>query len=61
MSGTCREVLTDVREWLGGPPGCPRVVGRPPCCLGVVGRFSQMSESAREACRMSKGEVESLS
>ena len=24
-----REVLPDVREWLGGPPGCPVGVGRP--------------------------------
>ena len=22
MSGSCREALTDVREWSGGPPGC---------------------------------------
>ena len=24
-----REVLPDVQEWLGSPPGCPGVVGRP--------------------------------
>ena len=29
----------DVQEWLGGPPGCPGVVGRP----------SRMSGSGREA------------
>ena len=39
MSGSCRETLpnvqerwealSDVREWSGGPPGCPGVVGRP--------------------------------
>ena len=94
MSGNGREALPDVREWSGGPPGCPGVVGmpsrmsrsgwealpenrewsgglpdvweclgglprcpgvvgRPPGCLGVVGRLSQMSESGKEACRMS--------
>ena len=25
--GSGREALPVVREWLGGPPGCPRVVG----------------------------------
>ena len=34
-----REALLDVREWSGGPPGCPGVVGRP----------SRMTESGREA------------
>ena len=33
------ESLLDVREWLGGPPGC----------LGVVGKPSRMSESGWEA------------
>ena len=32
------EDLTDVREWLGGPPVCPGGVGRP----------SRMSVSCRE-------------
>ena len=27
MSGSVRKALPDVREWLGGPPGCPGVVG----------------------------------
>ena len=39
MSGSGRESLTDVREWLGGPPGSP----------GVFGRSSWISESGREA------------
>ena len=29
MSRSCRDTLPDVREWLGGPHRCPRVVGRP--------------------------------
>ena len=39
MSGSDREALPDVREWLGGPPGYP----------GVVGRLSRMSGWGREA------------
>ena len=46
MSGSCRVALPDVREafpvireWSGGPLGCP----------GVVGRSSRMSGSCREA------------
>ena len=39
MSGSGREALPDVREWSGGPPGCPGVVGRP----------TRMSGSGREA------------
>ena len=38
MSGSGWETLPDVREWSGGPPRCPGVVGRP----------SQMSGSGRE-------------
>ena len=38
MSISGREALPDVRECLGGPLGCPEVVGTP----------SQMSESGRE-------------
>ena len=48
MSGSCREslwmsrsgqdILSDVREWSGGHPGC----------LGVVGNHSRMSGSGRE-------------
>ena len=37
--GSGREVLPDVREWSGGPPGC----------LGVVRMPSQMSKSGRVA------------
>ena len=29
VSGNGREALPDVREWSGGPRGCPGVVGRP--------------------------------
>ena len=29
MSRSGRETLPDLREWLGGLPGCPGVVGRP--------------------------------
>ena len=39
MSGCGWEVLPDVSEWLGAPPGCPGVVGRP----------SQMTVSGLEA------------
>ena len=37
MSRSGWETLTDVREWSGGPPGCP----------GVIGRSSLMSGSGR--------------
>ena len=37
MFGSGREALLDIREWSGGPPGCP----------GVVGRSSRMSGSGR--------------
>ena len=29
MSGSGREPLSDVREWLGGPSGCSALVGTP--------------------------------
>ena len=29
MSESSRKALLDFWEWLGGPPGCPGVVGRP--------------------------------
>ena len=38
MSGSGREALGDLREWLGGSPGFPGVVGTP----------SKMSKSGRE-------------
>ena len=38
MSERGREPLRDVRQWSGGPPGCP----------GVVGRHSGMFKSGRE-------------
>ena len=49
ISGSGRETLLDVREWSGGPPVYPVVVGRPPECPGAVGRPSRMSESGRQA------------
>ena len=46
MSGSARETLPDVPEWLRGPPRC----SVPPIgCLGVVGRPSRMSGSGLEA------------
>ena len=39
MSESGREVLPDVRDWLGDPPRCP----------GVIERHTQMSASGREA------------
>ena len=39
MSSSGREALPNDQEWLGGPPGCPGVVGKP----------SRMSGSFREA------------
>ena len=41
-----REALPDVREWSGGPFGCP---GGSPECPEVVGRPSRISGSGREA------------
>ena len=38
MSGSGREALGDLREWLGGSPGFPGVVGTP----------SEMSKSGWE-------------
>ena len=34
MSRSDRETLPNDREWLGGPPGCPGVVGRPSRMFG---------------------------
>ena len=39
MSGSGREAMKDVREWSGGPPVCPI----------IVGRSDRMSGSVREA------------
>ena len=39
MSGSCREALTDVKEWSGSPPRCS----------GAFGRSSRMSKSGGEA------------
>ena len=34
MSGSGWDALPDVREWSGGPPKCPEVVGRPSWMFG---------------------------
>ena len=39
MSKSGREALPNVREWSGGPPECPGMIGRP----------SLMSGSGRES------------
>ena len=63
ISGSGRKALPDVREWLGGPPGCPGMVRMVSLmlgidrdalpvdreCLGVFGRPSRMSRSDRES------------
>ena len=63
MVGSGRKVLSEVREWSGSPPECPRLVSRPSRisgsawealaevwkCLGVVGRHYRRFESDREA------------
>ena len=49
MSGSGWEALLDVREWSGGPHGCPRVVGNPPMCPGVALTPSRMSQSGPDA------------
>ena len=36
MSGSGPETLKDVQEWSGGPPACPRVVGRSSRMSGSV-------------------------
>ena len=51
MSGSYREAFPDVREWLGGPPGCPGEVGKP----------SRMSRSGRETLQKSLTVQEGLS
>ena len=43
------EVLSDVREWSIGPPGCPGLLGGPFGCPGLVGMPSRMSRSGRKA------------
>ena len=50
MSGSGRVALPNVREWSGGLPGCPGVVGRPSRMSesGLV-RPSQMFGSGRKA------------
>ena len=49
--------VPDDRKWLGGPPGCSRVVGKP---SRVVGRPSQTSGSGQEALPMSRSGREAL-
>ena len=35
MTGSGREAIPDVREWLGAPSGCLGVVGRPSLMTGI--------------------------
>ena len=49
MSGSGRKAILNVREWSGGYPGCPGVVGSLPGCPGVVGRHTRISGSGRVA------------
>ena len=44
-----QESLLDIRKWSGGPPGCPRVVGRPTRMSGSGRKTLWMSGSGREA------------
>ena len=37
MSGRGPDPVGDVREWSGGPPECPGLVGRP-SCMSASGR-----------------------
>ena len=43
------EALPEVREWWGGPPGCPGVVGRPSWMSGSDRKLSRKSVSGRDA------------
>ena len=49
MSGCGRDTLKDVREWSGGPPGCPEEVGSLSRMPGVFESPSRLSRSGREA------------
>ena len=74
MSWSDWKALPDDREWSGGCPGCPgvvgspsrvvgrpsRVVGMPSRCPGVVERPSRTTVSGREATRMSGSGWEAL-
>ena len=42
MFWSCREALTDAREWSGVLPECPVVVGGPPGYPGVVKRRARI-------------------
>ena len=46
MSGSVRQALPVVREWLGDPPGSPGVVGRP---YPISGSLFRMTGSGRLA------------
>ena len=52
MSGSGRKAIPYVREWSGGPPECPREVGRHSQTSGLVGRPSRMSLSGGRPYRM---------
>ena len=53
MSASGREAFPDVREWSGGPPGCPGIVLIPYRMFGrtswMYKRTARLSGSGREA------------
>ena len=56
----CLEALLDVREYSGGPTGCPGGVGMPFRMSAVVGSLFCMSRSGRGSSRMSGSGPEAL-
>ena len=67
MSVSVPVALEDVREWSGGPPGCPGVFGRPSrmsgCgreTLGDVRESLSDAGSGRETPRMSRSSREAF-
>ena len=49
MSGIGRKAIPSVRKWSEDPPYVRVKLGGPPGCPGVVGTTSQISGSGREA------------
>ena len=69
MSGSRRETLLDIWEWLEVPPGCLGVVGGLPRCPGVIVkptrmvgspylRFGSGRETPPDVCEWSGGAPE---
>ena len=57
MSGSGREVIRDIREWVGDPNGWS---GGLPRCPVVVGKSSRMFGSGREPSQLSWSDREAL-